>query len=194
MRILPLTFMSLSVFCFMSLAGFAAAKAEDQPVAQSGVSAAAEGFEDIWGAMWEKFRYEAGQFAGPANVSVLHEDITCDGVKDYVGGYVNDINPDMDSFLIVIAAREGDEIVQTSLTLPFDDGTEYALTANEEYGIFPPQITLHAMDEEHVAEFGFPVPVCNLSLRIDDGMTGSIYAFWVTEPDADGARLALFRN
>lgn len=149
-----------------------------------------EAFEEV--EFWKAARYMWGQFAGPKNVQLFHEDVTCDGRADYVGGYFSTVNPDMDSFDVLVVTRGPNGTEEAIVQIPVGEDTQFSLMDGP-YATVPADLAVEQMPRDAVAAMAGE-EACPVALAVDDGMTGTIRLFW-RQGSVDGEdRLTLFRN
>lgn len=142
---------------------------------------------------WQEARYQWGQFAGPANVQLFHEDVTCSGQPDYVGGFLSDIDPDRDAFGIIVATWGDGEPETAFIELPVDEDTQYSL-AGGEYANNPPVLSIEHYEPEVLADMVGALEACHMAMVVDDGMTDGIRIFWLKDSQDGDPRFTIFRN
>lgn len=140
---------------------------------------------------WAEARVEWGSYATPANATLLYEDVTCDGIHDYIGGYLNLDIPDGVAYMLLVVSGDTSAPAQASAYFGYDDSA-YGLTKGGD-DVTPPALTIEPWEVADVTA-NLKEEACHKAIRIDDGMSDAVRVFWrMTVPEGQ-ERLSLFRN
>lgn len=159
--------------------------------------------------MWEVVRAEWGEAAAdPRAIGARHEDVTCDGVDDYVISRMNWDSGEGPLFDILVVTNHGNETVpDTGEAQGEDSGVYYEAVslpftgASEQFGLCgsPPQAPRPKVEIEQWSadnleyDFGIGGDVCPKAVAVVDGLCDSPRFFWQAGA-APGARLLFARH
>lgn len=160
------------------------------------IALAADDFPET--ALWEIVRDTWGETAGPDNTVVKHEDVTCDGVADYVAARVNQDSPDGVSFDILLVTHNAQE--QGKVGEVYHEFVSLPFAAEQQYGLCgtppetpAPEVKIEDWTEKDIKEqYVLETPVCGKAIAVIDGMCDSPRFFWSTEAPAEGGQRLIF--
>jgi hypothetical protein len=128
-------------------------------------------------------RFLWGQIAVQDNIKRMSGDLTCDGVKDAVLTYLNLDNPDGPFLDVALVTPKGDVQKIPMISIPFGGDGQAALCGDARMV----DMEVQSMDSESALGLtGYGPPLCNIALRLDDGMCDALWLF--TMPNGEGMR------
>ena len=147
--------------------------------------------EELWGHLWAEINAQWAQPFSPQDITVHYRDVTCDGTKEYIASRITNENPDAVTFVMVIAAWEGEEVRVEHLSIPFDGATEqFGLCKHEDPSA---ELFYDEWPQEEIDEF-IGMKVCPSAVSVVDGVCDSPTFFWSSEAKGDEPHLVFFRH
>lgn len=151
--------------------------------------------EDNATAFWGAAQAEWGRNFSPDDVQLLHQDVTCDGQPDYIGGYLNLDDPDNDWYQVMLVTTDGDGNPHAEpVALSYGPAGEYALcgTPGEDE---PPQLSVFQWSEEAISEaFSGEYAVCDQAIVIDDGLCDRVHLLWLPDSTEGEPRFVAYQH
>ncbi|MBI1326342.1 MAG: hypothetical protein GC136_01720 [Alphaproteobacteria bacterium] len=121
---------------------------------------------------WGVARVEWGQYATPENTKLFFEDVTCDGKKDYLGGYLDLDNPEAPSYKILLVTKQGtykNEFI-------YNQPDSYSLQSKE-MPPRPPDFLVEHWEHDDVKQLERYNKLCPTAITVFDGITTPLRSF-----------------
>lgn len=130
--------------------------------------------------------------ASPDRLTVLRDDVTCDGGRDAVVGYVAGDSRSTRRFVMVVVTREAG-VVASDAVVPRLGGEDDQASLCAADGAPPPELSLERFAEADARTMTGLARVCPVAIKLDDGLCDAHRYFWLPGA-ASGSRLVLVRN
>lgn len=144
----------------------------------AGSAGSAKALEE--GDFWGVARFQLGPKATKQNTALLHKDVTCDGVADFVGGRVNLDNPDRPFYDILVLTDDGGAMRTEAISIPFTGSIEQFGLCGDPTKETAPELSVDEWPEKDVtAEVG--EGLCNKPIEVVDGKCDTPRFFWRKE-------------
>lgn len=129
--------------------------------------------------LYQELRVQWGQYVHKNPHQVLEADITCDGIKDQIIGWLDLDNPDGIQYRIMTVYEVLPDPQSTTVSFAVGGNSQMGLcTAN---GASPPEISLETYSQLEADNATGMGKSCTTAIRVDDGMCDAPRLFWIKD-------------
>ncbi|MCB9991187.1 MAG: hypothetical protein H6867_07375 [Rhodospirillales bacterium] len=143
---------------------------------------------------WAAVRTQWGTYTAPDGITVIREDVTCDGEPDYIASRTNLDDPDGTWFELLVVTTQGGRPHSEPIGIPYGMEADVALCGTPGETLAP-LVRVERWDTASLIEtFGDQDTLCPAAITVDDHLCDKISFFWLPDSAEGQARFAMHRN